>query len=131
MRAAPTNEREVTDLWLEIAVHDPMVPHENETLKELDREPPDESRREPRERVCLDELVQVDAQQLCRDAEMVPEVEVLRHPDDVVLLVRVLSNVSAHTKESVDWRSEMMSGIVLVGPTHFRRLSRILTSTSA
>ena len=40
--------------------------------------------------VRLDELVEVDAQELHRNAEMSAEVEVLRHLDDMVLLLLVL-----------------------------------------
>ena len=46
--------------------------------------------------VRLDELVEVDAQELHCDAEMATEVEVLVHLDDVVLLLRVLSQRSAY-----------------------------------
>ena len=40
--------------------------------------------------VRLDKLVEVDAQELHRNAEMSTEVEVLRHLDDMVLLLGIL-----------------------------------------
>ena len=40
--------------------------------------------------VRLDEFVEIDAQELHRNAEMSAEVEVLRHLDDIVFLIRIL-----------------------------------------
>lgn len=82
-----------THLGLEVAVDDAVLAQEDERLEHLDREPANEGRREADEAVGLDELVQVDAQKLGRDAEVVPEVEVLRHDDDAVLLVGILLGV--------------------------------------
>ena len=79
-----------TYLWLQITVHNTMVSHQRERLQHLVRKPPDETGREPMEVVRLDQLVEVDAQELRRNAQMATEVEMLRHLEDVVLLVRIL-----------------------------------------
>ena len=57
-------------LWLEIAVDDPVLPHEHERPQDLDSESANEARREASEAVGLDQLIQVDAEQLHSDAEM-------------------------------------------------------------
>lgn len=63
--------------------------HESERGEHLGREPPDEDRREAAELVGLDQLVEVDTQKLRDNAEMAPEVEVVRHLDHVVLVLWV------------------------------------------
>lgn len=78
-------------LRLEIAVDDTVVTHEDQAREELVREAPDQRRREADELVRLDELVEVDGEKLGGDAEVIAEVEGLDHADNVVLLVRVLS----------------------------------------
>lgn len=45
------------------------------------------------ELVCLDQLVQVHAQKPHCNAQMVAEIEVLRHLDNTVLVVRILFGV--------------------------------------
>lgn len=69
---------------------DPVLPHQDERSQELGREPSDERRRKAGKGVGFDELVEVDGEELGRDAKVVSEVERLNHSDDVVLLVRVL-----------------------------------------
>ena len=59
-------------------------------MQHLTRETANEPGRETMEVVRLDELVEVDAQELHRNAEMSAEVEVLRHLDDMVLLLGIL-----------------------------------------
>lgn len=76
-------------------MYNPMVTHESQRLEHLVREPPNEPSREPDKAVGLDELVEVDAQELHRDAEMASEVEVFRHLNDMVLLLGVLQHLSA------------------------------------
>ena len=46
--------------------------------------------RHPLEVVILNELVQVDAEQLKRDAQMSSEHEVILHSNDVVVIIRVI-----------------------------------------
>ena len=77
-------------LGLQVAVDDPVVAHEDEGEQHLAREAPDERSREADEAVRLDEFVQVDAEKFHRDTEVVTEVEVLRHLDDMVLLLGIL-----------------------------------------
>lgn len=84
-----------TYLGFEIAVDNAMVTHQREGLQHLACEPSNETGCEAMEVVRLDQLVEVDAQELHRNAQMATEVEVLGHLDDVVLLVRILLKVSA------------------------------------
>ena len=78
-------------LWLEVAVDDPVMTHEDQRLQHLTGEPPNEPCREPDKAVRLDKLVEVYAQELHRNAQMTAEVEVFSHLDDMVLLLSVLS----------------------------------------
>ena len=71
-----------------------MVTHQREGLQHLACEPSNETGREAMEVVRLDQLIEVDAQELHRNAQMATEVEMLGHLDDVVLLVRILLKVS-------------------------------------
>ena len=72
-----------------------MMPHQGQRSEHLACEPSNERRRETCETIRLDQLVQVDTQELHRNAQMATEVEMLGHLDDVVLLVRILPKVSA------------------------------------
>ena len=81
-------------LRLQVAVNNMMMPHQRERLKHLAGEAPDESGGEAHETVGLDELVQIDAQQFRSDAEVVAEVEVLRHLEGMMLLLLVLKEPS-------------------------------------
>lgn len=67
-----------------------MMSHEDQRHQHLASESTDERRREPNEAIGFDELVEIDAQKLHSDAQMIPEVEVLCHLDNIVLLFRVL-----------------------------------------
>lgn len=58
----------------------PMVPKQRQGSQDLSREAPNQSRREAVEAICLDELVEIYAEKLGRDAEMTPEVERLSDP---------------------------------------------------
>lgn len=71
-------------------MHNSMLTQQDEGLEHLTGEPSDEGRREACKAVGLNELVEVDAEQLGCDAEVVSEVEVLSHGDDAVLLLGVL-----------------------------------------
>ena len=73
-------------------MHDPMMPHQAQRHEHLTSEPSDERRREAYKPIRLDQLIEVDAKQLHRDAEMASEVEVFRHFDHMVLLVRILQS---------------------------------------
>ena len=81
---------QTTYFGLEVTVYDTMMTHEGERLQHLACEPADKTGCEAMEVVRLDELVEVDAQELHRNAEMSAEVEVLRHLDDMVLLLGIL-----------------------------------------
>lgn len=74
-------------------MHNPVMTHQGQGSQHLTSEPPDESRRESDEAVCLDELVEIDAQQLHGDAQVTAEIEVLSHLDHMVLLFRILGCV--------------------------------------
>mmetsp|Transcript_107975 Transcript_107975/g.311999 ORF Transcript_107975/g.311999 Transcript_107975/m.311999 type:complete len:266 (-) Transcript_107975:397-1194(-) len=80
---------------------DVLLPKEPQSRKQLDGEAPDQTQGDALEIVVLDELVQVDAQQLECDAQMVPEVEVVHHVHDVrcaldVPLPNVLEDLDFH-----------------------------------
>ena len=76
-------------------MYDPMRPHELQRSKHLNRKSPNECRRESAEIVCLDQLVQVDAEQLGNDAQMTPEIKVIRHSHHVMFVLWVLI-ISVH-----------------------------------
>jgi len=48
-------------LGLQVAMHDPMMPHQRQGSKHLRCKAADESGRKPRKSIRLDELVKVDA----------------------------------------------------------------------
>ena len=74
-------------LRLEIAMYDTMMAHEAERQECLRRETADEAGRETGKIVGLDELIEIDAEELHCDAQVVAEIERLGHFDDVELLV--------------------------------------------
>ena len=79
-------------LGLQVTMHDPVVSHQSQRSEHLRREAADKIGGKPLKSICLDELVEVDAQQLHGDAEVTPEVEMFRHFDDMVLLIRILAS---------------------------------------
>jgi hypothetical protein len=50
----------------------------------------DEGNRKPSELVRLDQFVQIHPQQLCRYAQMAPEIEVVSYPDKVIVIIGIL-----------------------------------------
>lgn len=89
-------------------------------MQHLTCEPANKPSRKSHETVGLDKLIEVNAQELHRDAEMTTEIEMFRHLDDMVFLILVL-------------RQSSIFAIVLADNTHthLRKLSRILISTRA
>jgi len=79
-------------LRFQIAVHNPVVAHQAQGHDHLACESPNQRGGEADETIGLDQLVQIDTEQLHRDTEMIPEIKVLRHFDDMVLLFLVLRN---------------------------------------
>jgi len=79
-----------TNLWLQITVHYAMMPHQAERQYHLAREASYQCGRKPNKPVCFDQFVQVDAEQFHGDAEVVAEVEVLSHFNDMMLFFLVL-----------------------------------------
>lgn len=69
-----------------------MMAHQAQGHDHLACESPDQSCGEADKAIGLDQFVQVDAEQFHRDAEMVPEVKVFCHLDNMVLLIMVLRN---------------------------------------
>lgn len=63
-------------------MYDPELAEESKREKELNGDTADEAEGESLELVVLDELVQVDAEHLKRDAHVVAEVEVIVHRHD-------------------------------------------------
>ena len=70
-----------------------MMTHKRERLQHLTREATNETGREPMEVVRLDQLVEVDAQELHRNAQVSTEVEMFGHFNDMVFLFRVLTSL--------------------------------------
>jgi hypothetical protein len=81
---------EETYLWLQIAMDDSMMAHQAQGHDHLAGEPPNQGGREAHETIGLDQLVQVDTEQFHGDAQVVSEVKVFCHLDDIVLLFLVL-----------------------------------------
>ena len=71
-------------------MHDTVVPHKSQWLKHLTRKTTNQRRSEPDKTIRLDQLVQVDAQKLHRNAQVTTEVEVFCHLDNMMLLIVVL-----------------------------------------
>jgi len=64
--------------------------HERKGQQHLAREPANKGSRKPNKAICLDQLVQIDAEQFHGYAEVVSEVEMFIHLDDVMFFIRVL-----------------------------------------
>jgi hypothetical protein len=79
-----------TNLWLEITVHYAVMPHQAQRHYHLAREAPYQSGREPNKPVCLDQFVQIDAEQFHSDAEVIAEVKVFSHLDNMMFFFLVL-----------------------------------------
>jgi hypothetical protein len=71
-------------------VDDVMVTLKLESLQDLDGEPSNQPCGNTLEVVLFDELVQVHAQDLKGEKQMLPEDGVVQHPDDIVLIILVL-----------------------------------------
>lgn len=74
-------------------------------------EPPDEAQTETLVVVLLDQLVQVQVHELEADAQVVPEVEVVQHVDDVVSRIAVLL---AEMVEDLDFDQRLVVKPLLV-----------------
>ena len=115
-----------TYLWLQITMDDTMVPHQSQRLKHLTRETANKRSGEPDESVSLDQLIQVDAQQLGRNAKVSTEVEMFGHLQDVMFFIRILQ-----TRRSQSSNKFPNDCTETQTRTHLRKLSRILISTRA
>lgn len=69
------------------------MPHENEGAQHLGRETSNQDCRETSKLIRFDQLVEVDAKKLHCNAQMIAEIEMLVHLDDVVLVVRILKEL--------------------------------------
>lgn len=67
-----------------------MMAHQVERGEHLTCEAANQCSREAHKIVGLDELVKVDTEELHRNTQMVAEIEVLRHLDDIMFLFRIL-----------------------------------------
>ena len=74
----------------QIAMNDLVMVQQDETLKKLFSESPNELQRETSEVVCLDEFVQVHAEKVSGYAKVAAEVEALVKVNNAVFLVGVL-----------------------------------------
>jgi hypothetical protein len=77
-------------------MYNAVMTHESQGAQHLGGKAANESSREANESVCFDQFVQIDAKEFHSNAEMVTEVKMLSHFDDVVLFIRVLYGVSVH-----------------------------------
>jgi len=92
----------ITNLWLKITVHYAMMPHQAQRQDHLTREASYQSSREPNKPVCFDQFVQVDAEQLHGNAEVIAEVEVFGHLDDMMLFFMILKMTFVKPSENKD-----------------------------
>ena len=79
-----------------------VLPQVLQSVQKLDSESSDETERESLKVIELEELIQIDAHQLERDAEMLPEYHIVLHVDDVhsvvgVILFEVLQDFQLHS----------------------------------
>ena len=79
-----------TRLRFQIAVHNPVVAHQAQRHDHLACESSNQRGGEADETIGLDQFIQINTEQLHRDTEMIPEIKVLSHFDDMVLLFLVL-----------------------------------------
>lgn len=86
--------KRITNLRLQITVHHAMMPHQAQGQQHLARKTTNQRRGEASERVCLDQLVEIYAQKLHGDAQMIPEVEMFRHFDDMMSSFGILQTSS-------------------------------------
>ena len=75
---------------LQIAVHDVVLAHVVQRYQNLDREPLDQAEREAQEVVHLDEVVEVDAQQLEGQDEVLAEDKVIQPLHNIFLVFGVV-----------------------------------------
>lgn len=66
-------------------MHDAMVSHERQRKEHLTCEASDESSGEANETIRFDELIEVDTEEFHRNAQVVSEIKVFSHLDNVVL----------------------------------------------
>lgn len=67
-------------LWFKVTVYDMVIAHEGKGHQHLARETPDESGCEPNKSVSLDQLIKIDAQELCGNTQMIAEIKMFNHP---------------------------------------------------
>jgi hypothetical protein len=72
-------------------MHDPVVAHESQRSEHLGRKSTNEGSSKANKAISLNQLVQVDTKQLHSNTQMVSEVEMLSHLDDMMFFIRVLS----------------------------------------
>ena len=77
-------------LWLQIAMYNTVMSHQRERGEHLGGETANQCRGKSDKPVGLDELVEVVAEEFHGNAQMIAEVEVLCHLDDMVFLVGIL-----------------------------------------
>lgn len=73
-------------------MYNTMMAHECQRSKHLRGESSDQCCRKSSKAVRLDQLVQVDTEQLHGDTQMVSEIKVFSHLDDIVLLIGILDD---------------------------------------
>ena len=101
----------MTDLGLQIAMHNTMMSKQGERKQDLSSEAAYKHRRKALEAIGFDELVEIDAEQLSRDAEMASEVEVFPDLQDAVFLIWI---PSLQVLEDLDLDKSLMMEALLV-----------------
>lgn len=71
-------------------MNDSVLPHQRQRHQHLTREATNERGRESNESIGFDQFVQVNTQQLHRDAQVIAEVEMFSHFDNMVFFIRIL-----------------------------------------
>lgn len=79
-----------------------MVTHQRQRQQHLTCEPANQCCRETDKSIGLDQLIKIDAQQLHGYAQMISEIEVLCHLDDMVLFIRILRKNEFSTGKTKD-----------------------------
>lgn len=77
-------------LWLQVAMYNTVMSHQRERGEHLRGETANQRGGKSDKPVGLDELVEIDAEEFHGNAQMIAEVEVLCHLDDMVFLVGIL-----------------------------------------
>lgn len=81
-------------LWFEITVHNSVVTHKDKRHEHLRGEPSDQRGCESNKCICFDQFIKIDTHQLHCYAQVIAEIKMIIHFNDVMFLIRILKRVS-------------------------------------